>query len=283
VDGGNDASRALLWMMPRQYIGSFRGSVRIRIPSRTSRKGAPPERLFRIFELFLEEFVTDPRTDYPDLLRFTPSRPTNAVLLRSGSTTTGIPFIVIILIIQHISIMVKPIPDNVKGILNELPPAQQVILRSYIASLRSDLVALEEQRTTAEDSHAHYHGHELCTADHGHGEHEKDHDHEHKHTEHCDHKEDHDHKHHDHAEDHAHTHTEHCEHEHKDHKHDHHEHKHHHDDEAPAAKEEEDLPAWKKAALSSDPSAAPFGGNWHSESNVSAADSAKSNPDSMHE
>jgi hypothetical protein len=201
--------------------------------------------------------------------------------------------------------MVKPIPDNVKATLNELTSAQQVILRSYIASLRSDIVSLEEEalnRTVGADSHAHYHGHELCTADHGHGEHEKDDDHhEHKHTEHCDHK-DHDRKNHDHHDDkdhHEHKHTEHCEHdhehhEHKDHDHehhehkhhDHHEHKHHHDEAhstATAASKEEDIPAWKKAALSSDPSAAPFGGNWHSESNVSASESGKSKTDSMEE
>lgn len=193
--------------------------------------------------------------------------------------------------------MVKPIPDNVKDTLNELTSVQQVILRSYIASLRSDVVSLEEEalnRTVDTDSHAHYHGHELCTADHGHGEHENSDHHEHKHTEHCEHAE-HEHQHHDHhqeKEHHEHKHTEHCEHEHKSHDHehkshdhehhehkhhDHHEHKHHHDETptATAAKEEEDIPAWKKAALSSDPSAAPFGGNWHSESNVSAADSAK--------
>jgi hypothetical protein len=205
--------------------------------------------------------------------------------------------------------MVKPIPDNVKDLLNELSSSQQVILRSYIASLRSDVVTLEEEALNqaaaaqhgAEDDspHAHYHGHEKCTADHGHAhtdhddhqEHKhsatehithehhdhKDHNHhhddhhEHEHTEHCSH----DHKEKDHHEDdhHEHKHTEHCAHEHHD---DHHQHEHHHDggDDAmhPPHDTSDDVPDWKKKALSADPSAAPFGGNWHSESNVSATE-----------
>ena len=56
----------------------------------------------------------------------------------------------------------KPIPDNIKAILSELPSAQQVALRTYIASLRSDLKDLEAQvlAQSDPDPHAHYHGHE---------------------------------------------------------------------------------------------------------------------------
>ena len=223
--------------------------------------------------------------------------------------------------------MVKPIPDNVKEILSQLSSSQQVVLRSYIATLRSEIVTFEEEALNADnkdDANAHYHGDVKCTADHGHVDTEHvDHHHEHVHTEHCQHehdhkdthgaKESHDHhehehehtqtdhghdhkeKHHDHDHDHHgeqpgkcceqpgkcceknvdthvekhndeghahkhHAHSENCEHDHKEHDH-HTEHDHHHD-----------VPAWKKAALSADPTAAPFGGNWHSESNISAKD-----------
>lgn len=58
--------------------------------------------------------------------------------------------------------MVKPIPDNVKNCLGELSASQQVILRTYIGSLRSDINDLENQIRTVHDPdpHAHYHGHE---------------------------------------------------------------------------------------------------------------------------
>jgi uncharacterized small protein (DUF1192 family) len=58
--------------------------------------------------------------------------------------------------------MVKPIPDNVKDILNELSSTQQVALRTYIASLRSEIKDLEGEllAKTDSDPHAHYHGHE---------------------------------------------------------------------------------------------------------------------------
>jgi hypothetical protein len=58
--------------------------------------------------------------------------------------------------------MVKPIPDNVKACLSELSASQQVILRGYIGSLRSDMNDLEIQIRTLQDPdpHAHYHGHE---------------------------------------------------------------------------------------------------------------------------
>jgi hypothetical protein len=208
--------------------------------------------------------------------------------------------------------MVKPIPDNVKDLLNQLPSAQQVILRSYIATLRSEIVSYEEEKLNATntDPHAHYHGDVKCTADHGHvdTEHVTEHHHEHKHTEHCNH--DHDHKDNHTASasnvHHEHTHTEHCEHNHDhkekghndhhehehhdhnnkhhdhdhdhDHEHDHDHNKHHHPHDGDAhhqhttdeTNHDEHVPAWKKAALSADPMEAPFGGNWHSESNVSA-------------
>lgn len=75
-----------------------------------------------------------------------------------------------------------------------------------------------------------------------------------------------------------HVHDHHKGHEHKEHKHDHecehkdhHDHGHHHEHEHP---KHEEAPAWKKKAMEkgNDPHAAPFGGEWHSESNVSASD-----------
>jgi hypothetical protein len=65
---------------------------------------------------------------------------------------------------------------------------------------------------------------------------------------------------HDHGHDHEHKHSDH--HEKKEHEH------------ATTATEEE-VPAWKKQALEAgnDPMAAPFGGNWNTESSLSASDS----------
>ena len=56
----------------------------------------------------------------------------------------------------------KPIPDNVKEILGQLAGPQQVALRTYIASLRSEIKDLEAEllAKTDADPHAHYHGHE---------------------------------------------------------------------------------------------------------------------------
>ena len=56
----------------------------------------------------------------------------------------------------------KPIPDNVKEILGQLAGPQQVALRTYIASLRSEIKDLEAEllSKTDPDPHAHYHGHE---------------------------------------------------------------------------------------------------------------------------
>lgn len=175
-------------------------------------------------------------------------------------------------ILGSTSKMVKPIPDNVKDILGQLSGPQQVAIRGYIATLRSEIKDLEADLLAAKDSdpHAHYHGHEKCTADHGHAEAEhEEHEHEHKHSEHKEHDHGHEHaaeKH----DDHAHEHHDHHEHEHHDHGH-----KHGHDDDGhdkPKAKKD-DVPAWKKAAMESgDASAAPFGGSWNAESNVSASD-----------
>lgn len=71
--------------------------------------------------------------------------------------------------------MAPPIPENVKEILTALTAPQQVIMRSYIATLRAENKDLNEQLLTLttpnEDAHAHYHGHEKCTADHGHEQH----------------------------------------------------------------------------------------------------------------
>ncbi|GKY98540.1 hypothetical protein MPSEU_000811000 [Mayamaea pseudoterrestris] len=179
--------------------------------------------------------------------------------------------------------MVKPIPDNIKEILNQLHGPQQVTLKTYIASLRSEINSLQEEilATKTEDPHAHFHGHEKCTMDHGHAsaehkqthdESKKDHGHEHKH-EHskkedaaaCDHKHDcgHDHNHkHDHHEDSAAA-TK-SEHSHKEHSHGDHKHDHKHGD----AKSE--VPAWKTAAASGDAHAAPFGGTWDTEASLNA-------------
>ena len=51
----------------------------------------------------------------------------------------------------------------------------------------------------------------------------------------------------------------------------HHDHSHGHSSD----KMDEDIPAWKKRAMESgnnDPMAAPFGGNWNTESSLSASD-----------
>jgi hypothetical protein len=58
--------------------------------------------------------------------------------------------------------MAKPIPDAIKEILGALTPAQQVTMRSYIASLRSEIKDLEADLLAKndEDPHAHYHGHD---------------------------------------------------------------------------------------------------------------------------
>jgi len=72
----------------------------------------------------------------------------------------------------------------------------------------------------------------------------------------------------------AHDH-EHQEHSHE-HKHEHQEHSHEHGHKHAHEETEEEMPAWKKKALESgatDPMAAPFGGDWNKESNISAKDS----------
>lgn len=58
--------------------------------------------------------------------------------------------------------MVNPIPDQVKEVLGQLTGPQQVALRSYIASLRSEIKDLEAELLAKNDPdpHAHYHGHE---------------------------------------------------------------------------------------------------------------------------
>jgi hypothetical protein len=54
----------------------------------------------------------------------------------------------------------KPIPDNVKEILGQLSSPQQVALRGYIASLRSEVKDLEHDLKAKNDPdpNAHYHG-----------------------------------------------------------------------------------------------------------------------------
>lgn len=168
------------------------------------------------------------------------------------------------------------LPENVQAILKALPVHDQVVLRSYIASLRENVKDMEHKLLAEEDEdpHAHYHGHDKCTADHGHDSHDShshhakeeactDEGHEHSHS----HKKEED------AacggedgHDHEHKHAHEPEHKHE-HKHEH-EHAHNHDH-----KKEEDIPAWKKKALESgsdDPMAAPFGGSWNVEASVDA-------------
>jgi hypothetical protein len=69
--------------------------------------------------------------------------------------------------------MPNPIPENVKATLGTLTGAQQVVLRGYIATLREEIKGFEEKAMTVDDPdpHAHFHGHEKCTADHGHDGH----------------------------------------------------------------------------------------------------------------
>ena len=125
------------------------------------------------------------------------------------------------------------------------------------------------------DAHAHFHGHEKCTHDHSHDEeaHDDDqkmedsheHSHEHKREDHehahdhgtCTAKHDHHEHEHAHGHEHSHGHGGSCT---ADHSHD--EHAHHHKD--------DDIPAWKKKAMDSDPMAAPFGGSWNTEASVDA-------------
>jgi hypothetical protein len=54
----------------------------------------------------------------------------------------------------------KPVPDNVADILNQLSGPHQVALRSYIATLRAEIKQFEEDlhKEDDPDPHAHYHG-----------------------------------------------------------------------------------------------------------------------------
>ena len=63
--------------------------------------------------------------------------------------------------------MVDPIPEKVKNSLSELTPAQQVILRGYIGSLRAALNDKdgEIRALKDDDPNAHYHGDHRCTED----------------------------------------------------------------------------------------------------------------------
>jgi hypothetical protein len=67
---------------------------------------------------------------------------------------------------EPVNCTMKPIPDNVKAILGSLPGPQQVALRTYIASLRSEITEFETEAiaTTDPDPHAHYHGHDKVSA-----------------------------------------------------------------------------------------------------------------------
>jgi len=48
-------------------------------------------------------------------------------------------------------------------------------------------------------------------------------------------------------------------------------------------KKDSSVPAWKKQAVEGDPMAAPFGGSWNAESNVSAKDHHGSSSNTMEE
>ena len=63
--------------------------------------------------------------------------------------------------------MVNPIPDKVKNCFGELTPAQQVILRGYIGTLRAELKEKEREVLAMKDDdpNAHYHGDKKCTVD----------------------------------------------------------------------------------------------------------------------
>ena len=63
--------------------------------------------------------------------------------------------------------MVNPIPDKVKSCFGELTPAQQVILRGYIGTLRAELKEKEREVLALKDDdpNAHYHGDKKCTVD----------------------------------------------------------------------------------------------------------------------
>lgn len=174
--------------------------------------------------------------------------------------------------------MVKPIPDNVKEVMNGLSSQQQVVLRAYIASLREEIKTYECAGLAAQDenSHAHYHGHQKCDFDHSHGNTSHQ---EADHHETCSEDHSHDHGHLDGShlqyqngdkEEHGHVHGhDHKDPEHASHKDEHHGHLHEHSEKT------EEVPAWKKRALEaglSDPTAAPFGGSWTTEASLSATD-----------
>ena len=59
--------------------------------------------------------------------------------------------------------MVNPIPTDVKETLGKLSAQQQVVLRKYIATLRAEMVDLENEVKTLKDpvaqsDNAHFHG-----------------------------------------------------------------------------------------------------------------------------
>jgi hypothetical protein len=63
--------------------------------------------------------------------------------------------------------MVDPIPEKVKSCLSELTPAQQVIIRGYLGTLRAELKEKESEirGMNDDDPNAHYHGEHRCTED----------------------------------------------------------------------------------------------------------------------
>jgi len=159
-------------------------------------------------------------------------------------------------------------PKEVSDAIKKLDRSAQVLILTFIAKLKSFITDLEEEVHTLkkgddpEDGHAHYHGHQKCESDHSHSQHghtepkSEPVDHDHSSCDHASHSHEHEQKHHDHKEEHNHGHN--------------HEHKH--------DRKDDDMPEWKQKAMAagaSDPSMAPFGGSWNSESSTSAEDESK--------
>mmetsp|Transcript_63213 Transcript_63213/g.186845 ORF Transcript_63213/g.186845 Transcript_63213/m.186845 type:complete len:99 (+) Transcript_63213:93-389(+) len=85
-------------------------------------------------------------------------------------------------------------PVAVSDAIKKLDASDQVAVQTYIAQLKStiedlegEVLKLKKGDAHEDDAHAHFHGHEKCTADHGHsddahhGDEEVSHDHGHKH------------------------------------------------------------------------------------------------------
>jgi len=66
-------------------------------------------------------------------------------------------------------------PQDVSDAIKKLEPSDQVLVQTFIAKLKSTINDFEaETHEDEEDGHAHFHGHEKCTAEHEHDTHEHD-------------------------------------------------------------------------------------------------------------